>query len=49
MAALRKEKNHIEFLKVFREICDVETNIKWVIVGDGQERSEIEKYIKQKA
>jgi len=46
VAALRKEKNHLRFLKVAKNVCTKLTTTHFVIVGDGPERPAIESQIR---
>lgn len=46
VAMLRPQKNHVEFLKVASEIFEKNRKIKWIIVGDGPCKEEIEDKIK---
>lgn len=45
-AMLRPEKNHIQLLKYIKELVNNgNSNVKLLLLGDGQERNSIEKYI----
>ncbi len=47
VAALRNEKNHVQFVQAGRQVLDRFPNTHFVIVGDGPERQTIETAIKQ--
>jgi glycosyltransferase involved in cell wall biosynthesis len=44
-AALRREKAHIDLLQAISRLRTMEASVKLMIIGDGQERSSIEKNI----
>jgi glycosyltransferase involved in cell wall biosynthesis len=47
VAALRPEKNHAQFVEAAREILRNHPNTRFVVVGDGPERSTIENLISE--
>ncbi len=47
VAALREEKNHSQFLKAAKRICESRTNCHFVIVGNGPEHEAIVNGIQQ--
>src|SRR5262249_44354196 len=47
VAALRPEKNHALFLEVARQVVKQLTNARFVVVGDGPCRREVEKQVDQ--
>ena len=47
LAALRPEKNHRLFLEVAAEVVAQRSEVQFVIIGDGPEREQIERWIDQ--
>ena len=45
---LTKQKNQLLLLKAFSKISNSNKNLNLVIVGEGEERSKLESYIKSK-
>lgn len=49
VSRLSEEKAHIRSLKVFKKLKNEGFNFHWHVVGDGEDRKRIEKFIKQNA
>ncbi len=48
IARFSKEKNHLFLIDVFDEICKIEKNVKLLLVGDGELKSNIKEVVKNK-
>lgn len=43
-----KQKNHLKLIKIFEKISQIKDDVKLVLIGDGELKTEIEKIVKDK-